>query len=73
MFNEKCIDSLQTAKQGYRIQHGSCHGNKGEAPTLKIKMAAVGCFFEQNTHEKISEILAKNKNITKATQTWLNV
>ena len=37
-FNEKCINSLQNAKQAYRRQTGSYYVSNGEAPpTLKIK------------------------------------
>ena len=58
------------------MQCGSCYGNTGEAPNLNIKVKKMAdsrfALSNQNIVEQLKEN-AKNKNTSKATQTWLNV
>ena len=58
------------------MQYGSCYGNTGEVPNLNIKVKKMAdsrfALSNQNIVEQLKEN-AKNKNTSKATQTWLNV
>ena len=58
------------------MQYESCYGNTGEAPNLNIKVKKMAdsrfALSNQNIVEQLKEN-AKNKNTSKAAQTWLNV